>query len=328
MKILITGGAGFVGSHLCEHAITHHMEVVVVDVFNDETSSREEKESNIEHLQLIADESKQRLKVYPCDINDMRAFSKILRDESPSVLIHAASLVKDRYSMDVPLEFVETNVRGTQVVLDCVSEVSSVEQLVFISSRSAIGEVPGASSFMREDDLFRPINPYGATKAAAEGLVHSFHHNTKIPVKVCRMQPMYGPRCRSDMFVWRILHSILTKQKIQKYGSGEGVRDWLYIRDAVEAIFKIMDYSSPFDIFNIGTGKGTSTNKLIDLCHEIAGEEANIENIEAQAGDAHFAGLADCAKIREKLGWTAKVNIREGIALTFSYMKERAKRQE
>ena len=325
MKILITGGAGFVGSHLCEYALSHQIEVVVVDVFNDETSSREEKESNIEHLQKIADEAGQRFKVYPCDINDMKALSKILRDEPPSILIHAASLVKDRYSMDVPLDFVETNVRGTQVVLDCLSEVVSLEQLVFISSRSAIGEVPGASSFMREEDLFRPINPYGATKAAAEGLVHSFHHNTKIPVKVCRMQPMYGPRCRSDMFVWRILNSILTREQIQKYGSGEGVRDWLYIFDAVEAIFKIIDYDYPFDIFNIGTGQGTSTNKLIDLCHEITGKEANIENIEAQAGDAHFAGLADCTKIREKLGWKAKVDIREGIALTYQHMKEHAK---
>jgi len=321
-KILLTGGAGFVGSHICEYAIKKGIEVVIVDVFNSETSNQEEKVANVDHLKEAAKKSGLNLKIYPCSITDQEALTKIFVDESPSLVIHAASLVKDRYSMDVPLDFIDTNVKGSQVLLDSSNAVKTIEQFIFISSRSAIGEVPGASAFMKEDNHFRPINPYGATKAAAEGLFHSFHHNTKIPVKICRMQPMYGPRCRSDMFVWRILHSILTGDKIQKYGTGEGVRDWLFIKDAVEAIFKIILYKSPFDIFNIGTGKGTSTNMLIELCQEITGKEANIEDVEVPPGDTHFAGLADCRKIKDKIGWESQVDIKSGIELTYEYMKK------
>ena len=323
-KLLLTGGAGFFGSNLCEYALNNDKyEVVIVDVFNSETSDQKEKFSNVDYLKEEAKKRESNLTTYSCDITQEEPLSQIFVDENPTLVVHAASLVMDRYSMDVPLDFIETNVKGSQVLLNSVSKVKTVEQLIFISSRSAVGEVPGANSYMAEDDHFRPINPYGATKAAAESLFHSFHHNTKIPVKICRMQPMYGPRCRPDMFVWRILHSILTGEKIKKYGTGEAVRDWLYVEDAVTAIFKIISKDILFDIFNIGTGIGTSTNKLIELCEEITGKKANVENVDLPPGDAHFAGLADCTKIKDTVGWEAEIPIRKGLGLTFEYMKNK-----
>ena len=227
--------------------------------------------------------------------------------------------------MDVPLDFIDVNVLGSQILISSSSKAESLEQIIFISSRSAVGEVPGASSFMREDNAFRPINPYGATKAAAEGLFYSHHHNTKVPLKICRMQPVYGPRGRNDMFVKRILNSIITGNEIQKYGTGEGVRDWLYIKDAVDGIFAILEFDIPFEIFNIGIGKATSTNKLIELCEEITGVKANIKNVDAPPGDAHFAGIADCSKMKKMLGWEAKIEISEGIKKTYNYMVEQHK---
>ena len=222
--------------------------------------------------------------------------------------------------MDVPLEFIDANVRGSQILINASNKVQTIEQIIFISSRSAVGEVPDATTAMSEDNAFRPINPYGATKAASEGLFHSNHHNTKIPLKICRMQPVYGPRGRSDMFVKRILNSIITGEEIQKYGTGEGVRDWLYIKDAVYGIFAILEFNTTFEIFNIGIGTSTSTNKLIELCEEISGLKANIINVEAPPGDAHFAGIADCSKLKKMTGWEAKVQISEGIKHTYTYM--------
>ena len=320
-KILVTGGAGFVGSHLCELLLSKGFKVVIVDVFNSETSDKTEKISNVDHLKKVAKRNNSNLTIYPCSITDEFALTKIFKDETPSIVVHTASLVKDRLSMDIPLDFIEHNVKGSQILLDVASKINSIEQFIFTSSRSAVGEVPGAGSYMTEKHHFRPINPYGATKAAAEGLIHSFHHNTKIPVKICRMQPMYGPRCRPDMFVWRILDSTLTGKKIQKYGTGKGIRDWLFIDDAVRAIFSIISKQMTCEIFNIGTGIGTSTNQLIELCEQVTGKQANIENVEAPPGDAHFAGLADCSKIRAMIGWEAKVDMSEGIDLTFEYMK-------
>ena len=319
-KILVTGGAGFVGGHFCELALEKGYDVVIIDVFNNETSSQKEKSANIKHIKDTAKKNKAVLKVYRCSITDEDALNKIFNEEKPNILVHAASLVKDRWSMDVPLDFIDVNVRGSQILISSSSKAESLEQIIFISSRSAVGEVPEASSFMREDDAFRPINPYGATKAAAEGLFYSHHHNTKVPLKICRMQPVYGPRGRNDMFVKRILNSIITGNEIQKYGTGEGVRDWLYIKDAVDAIFAILEFDIPFEIFNIGNGKGTSTNKLIQLCEEISGIKANIKNVDAPAGDAHFAGFADCSKIKKMLGWEAKIDLAEGIKRTYTYM--------
>jgi UDP-glucuronate 4-epimerase len=228
-------------------------------------------------------------------------------------------------SMDIPLDFIDTNVRGSQILINASSNAKSLEQIIFISSRSAVGEVPDATSLMVEDSAFRPINPYGATKAAAEGLFYCNHHNTKIPLKICRMQPMYGPRGRDDMFVKRILNSIITGEEIEKYGTGEAVRDWLYISDAIDGIFAILEFDVPFEIFNIGIGKATSTNKLIELCEEISGLKANIKNVDLPPGDAHFAGIADCSKIKKMLGWEAKIEISEGLKKTYSYMVEQHK---
>jgi len=324
-KILVTGGAGFVGGHFSELALEKGYDVVIIDVFNDETSSPLEKASNIKHIEITAEKNGSKLKVYRCSITDEKALNDIFIDEQPNIIVHAASLVKDRWSMDVPLEFIDVNVRGSQILINASSNSKSLEQIIFISSRSAVGEVQDASSTMAENNAFRPINPYGATKAASEGLFYSNHHNTNIPLKICRMQPVYGPRGRNDMFVKRILNSIITGDEIQKYGTGEGVRDWLYIRDAVDGIFAILEFDVPFEIFNIGIGTATSTNKLIELCEEISGLKANIINVEAPPGDAHFAGIADCSKLKKLLGWEAKIDISEGIKRTYNYMVEQHK---
>ena len=319
-KILVTGGAGFVGGHFCELALEKGYDVVIIDIFNDETSDQKQKSLNIKCIEATARKNKSKLMVYRCSITDEGALNKIFAEEKPNVLVHAASLVKDRWSMDAPLEFIDVNVRGSQILINACSKVDTLEQIILISSRSAVGEVSDVNFLMPEDSAFRPINPYGATKVAAEALFYSYHHNTKIPLKICRMQPIYGPRGRDDMFVKRILHSIITGKEIQKYGNGEAVRDWLYVKDAVEGVFSILEFEVPFDIFNIGIGKSTSTNKLIELCEETAGKKANIINVAAIPGDAHFAGVADCSKIKSMVGWEAKINIEEGIKKTYSYM--------
>lgn len=324
-KILVTGGAGFVGGHFCELALEKGYDIVIIDIFNNETSDEQQKAANINHIRDSARKNKAKLKVYRCSITDEDALNKIFINERPSILVHSASLCMDRLSMDIPLDFIDTNVRGSQILINASSKAKSLEQIIFISTRSAVGEVPDATSLMVEDSALRPINPYGATKAAAEGLFYCNHHNTKIPLKICRMQPMYGPRGRDDMFVKRILNSIITGEEIEKYGTGEAVRDWLYISDAIDGIFAILEFDVPFEIFNIGIGKATSTNKLIELCEEISGLKANIKNVDLPPGDAHFAGIADCSKIKKMLGWEAKIEISEGLKKTYRYMVEQHK---
>ena len=299
-KILITGGAGFYGSHIATKAIKEGYDVVIVDILNSETTPRKSKEINIEDLIELGEIHNSPIKFYESDITDESEMNSIFYKEQPNILIHAAAVAMDRRSMTYPLEFIHHNVYGSQVIINACSCAKNLKKIIFISTRSAIGEVPGASSFIKEDDNFKPVNPYGATKAAAEGFFYSYHNDCGIPIKICRMQPMYGPKCRHDMFPWRILNSILTGKEIEKFGDGNGVRDWLYIDDAVDAMFSILDETSAFEIFNIGTGIGTSTNELIDKCIKITGKIPNIKNVPVIRGDAYFAGLADCKKLKSK----------------------------
>lgn len=317
-KVLITGGAGFLGGHIAEALLQRSNYVILIDNFNSETTPSIEKEKTIKYF--LEKYSSDQLSLYREDIRNQEQISNIIHQDKPQVVIHTAALAMDRASMTKSLDFIDVNIKGTQILINAIESATCVEQIIFISTRSAVGETPKPDSLMSENEHFRPINPYGATKAACESLFHSFSFNNKIPVKICRMQPIYGPRCRHDMFVWRILNSIITGNKIQKYGKGNAIRDWLYIDDAVDAILEIINTQMDFDILNIGTGKSVTTNQLIDICEKVSGRTANIENVSAVAGDAIYAGIADCKKIKKLLGWEAKINLEDGIEKTYEYM--------
>ena len=319
-KFLITGGAGFVAGHIAEKALVLGSEVVIIDILNSETTPVDEKIKNTKILQKIAIKNNASFKIHKSDIRDGKSMEDIFLEEKPDIVIHAAALARDRDSMDIPLDFIETNVIGSQNIINAAMKVNTIKQFLVISTRSAVGQTLSATSLMTEDQPMRPINPYGATKLAMEGLFHSYHADTNVPIKIIRMQPVYGPRARHDMFVWRIFNSIITGDQIQKYGTGDGVRDWLYISDAVDAVFSLLHTEIKFDAFNIGVSEMTSTNKLISLCEEIAEKKANIVNIPAVRGDAVFAGIADCTKIHKSCGWKAKVKISEGLKKTYDYM--------
>ena len=319
-KFLITGGAGFLAGHIAERALMLGNNVAIIDIFNSETTPVNEKIKNTKILEQVAVKNNVSFKIHKSDVRDAKSMEDIFLEEKPDIVIHAAALARDRDSMDIPLDFIQTNVVGSQNIINAAMKVNTIKQFLITSTRSAVGQTLSATSLMTEDQPMRPINPYGATKSAMEGLFHSYHTDTNIPVKICRMQPTYGPRGRHDMFVWRIFNSIITGDQIQKYGTGDGVRDWLYISDAIDAVFSLLHTEIKFDALNIGVSEMTSTNKLIGLCEEIAKEKANIVNIPAIRGDAVFAGIADCTKIHKICGWKAKVKILEGLKKTYDYM--------
>lgn len=321
-RILITGAAGFFGSHIASRALLEGSELSIVDILNNETSPVSQKMKNIKELELINAFKHKKFEFHNTDITDLSSMKKIIEIFRPNIVIHVAALTMDRRSMDAAGEFIKTNVYGTQVLLDSLVDIKELEQFIFISTRSAIGEVKNPSSAIKEIDNFRPINPYGASKAAAEGFIHSWHKDTKRSVKICRMQPLYGPRCRHDMLPYQVFHSILNDLKFTKYGDGHAIRDWLYVEDAVDAIFKVMLNDSLFDIFNIGTGKPTSTNNMISICEKVANKKIKINKISSIRGDAYYAGVADTSKIYNKIGWKYKTELENGLKKTYEYMKK------
>jgi len=322
-KVLVTGGAGFFGSHICEKLLLDGKQVIVVDVLNNETSSLVEKKKYIEHLHELSQKKEgAQFRMYELDILHENLLSEVLKAEAPTSCIHAAALVMDRKSVEEPIRYIINNVQGTQSLLNAIRQTDTIRRLVLISSRSAVGETSAVDDKMTENDLLRPINPYGATKVAAEALCHAFYKNFGLAVAICRMQPLYGPRCRRDMMPRLLFESVLHNKVVKKYGSGTAVRDWLSVEDAALGILAALNDSAMFSIFNFGTGIGTTLNDLIQMVMEITGKKLNLVHENVAPGDAVFAGVCDCQKAKKMLGWEAKIDLRTGLKLTYEYMKQ------
>ena len=322
-KVLVTGGAGFFGSHICEKLLLDGKQVIVVDVLNNETSSRVQKKNYIEHLnELSKNKEGAQFRMYELDILQENLLSEVLKEEAPTSCIHAAALVRDRKSVEEPIRYIINNVLGTQSLLNAIRQTDTIRRLVLISSRSAVGETSAVDDKMTENDLLRPINPYGATKVAVEALCHAFYKNFGLSVAICRMEPLYGPRCRRDMMPSLLFESALHNKVVKKYGSGSAVRDWLYVEDAALGILAALNNSEMFSIFNFGTGIGTTLNDLIQMVMEITGKKLNLVDENVPPGDAVFAGVCDSQKAKKMLDWEAKIDLKTGLKITYEYMKK------
>ena len=322
-KVLVTGGAGFFGSHICEKLLLDGKQVVVVDVLNNETSSIFEKKGYVEYLKHLSENiDGSRFSMYEIDLLNEEMLGDILRMERPTSCIHAASLVMDRKSVEESIRYIINNVQGTQSLLNAIHRTDTIKRFVLISSRAAVGETNVADDRITENDLLHPINPYGATKVAMEALCHAFYKNFDLPVAICRMQPLYGLRSRRDMMPRLLFESVLYNKVVKKYGNGKAVRDWLYVEDAALGILAALERSDGFSIFNFGTGIVTTLNDLIQMVVEITGGELNLHIENVPLGDAIFTGSCDYRKAKDMLGWEPKTDLKTGLKKMYEDMKK------
>jgi UDP-glucuronate 4-epimerase len=322
-RVLVTGGAGFLGSHICEKLLLERKQVVVVDMLNHETSSLVEKEKNIEYLKALSQSTEgAQFKMYKLDILKENLLVDVLKEEAPSRCIHAAAFVMDRKSVEEPIRYIVNNVQGTQSLLNAIHRTGTIEHFVLISSRSAVGETDKADDKISEEVLLRPMNPYGATKAAMEALCHAFHKNFGLSVSVCRMQPLYGPRSRRDMMPSLLFEAAIHNKVVKKFGSGSAIRDWLYVEDAADGVLAALKNFSAYSVFNFGTGIGTTLDDLIRMIREITGKKIDLVYEDVPPGDAIFAGVCDNQKAKKLLGWEPKIDLNNGLRLMYEYMKK------
>lgn len=322
--VLVTGGAGFLGSHIVEALLCQGRRVVLLDAFNSETSSSQEKQENMRLLNCAADVTPEaRLVVHEVDLRDAASVVSVLKGEKPTACVHCASLVMDRRSVEAPSEFLEHNCRGTVNLFEAACAAATVSQLVYLSSRSVYGDKSEleASSLVDEEHPLRPINFYGASKIAAEQVCYVYHRLHQISVRICRFFPVYGPRGRPDMFPRRLLESIVDDREIEIFGHMDATRDWLYADDAVDGVLRALGSSMPFEIFNFGTGTGVSLRSLIAAAESVSGRRATFSVGPARMGDARFVGVCDAQKARRLLGWAPKTDLRTGLRRTLDYMQ-------
>lgn len=304
VKILVTGGAGFIGSHLVERLLREGHHVSVIDDFND-FYSPEIKRANLAHLQ-------NNLRVIEDDLRDADAVNRALAEIKPETVIHLAARTGVRPSIKEPELYINCNVNGTFHVLDAAKK-HGVERFIFASSSSVYG-VNNKVPFAENDLISRTISPYAATKLAGEQLCSNYAYLYGIQTVCLRFFTVYGPRQRPDLAISKFTRLIDEGNPIDQYGEGLTSRDYTYVDDIIQGVMGALRYDGrEFEIFNLGGTETVKLNELISVVETAIGKKAIINVMPEQPGDVPRTN-ADITKAREMLGYEPTTAVRDGVA--------------
>lgn len=304
MVILVTGGAGFIGSHLCGRLLREGRRVVCLDNFDD-FYNPEIKRRNMQEAIGEA-----QFELIEGDIRDTELIARIFREQTFDVVVHLAARAGVRPSIDYPKLYEEVNVRGTINLLDACREFG-IESFVFASSSSVYGgnsKVP----FSEEDRVETPISPYSATKRAGELFCYSYRRLFDINITCLRYFTVYGPRQRPEMAIHKFTRLIDGNERVPMYGDGQSMRDYTYIDDIIDGTLEAISRNEGYEIYNLGESHTLRLIDLIRMLEEALGKRAIIEGLPEQRGDMPIT-YANIEKARKKLGYAPRVSMEEGI---------------
>lgn len=307
MKVLVTGGAGFIGSHLVEKLLSNGHYVICVDNFCDFYNPAI-KEQNINKA-LQSDH----YKLYRSDIRDINKMDEIFQTEKPEVIVHLAAMAGVRPSIENPLLYQSVNNEGTMNLLE-MSKKHHIKNFVFASSSSVYGnneKVP----FSESDNVDFPISPYAATKKAGELMCFNYHHLYGMSIACLRFFTVYGPRQRPDLAIHKFTQLILDEKPIQVFGDGSTQRDYTYIEDILDGITKAIQFVQSgchYEIFNLGESQTVSLKQMIETIEKVLGKEAKKIPMPMQPGDVNRT-FADTTKSRKLLGYNPVTHFEDGI---------------
>lgn len=315
--ILITGAAGFIGSHCAEALAGMGHRVVGVDNF-DPMYAEAIKERNVAEARAGAD-----FEVVRADICDQAAMADLFDRVSPSCVIHLAARAGVRRSIEDPLGYARANVQGTAVILaECARAMPrGCDRVVVASSSSVYGNAEEAP-FHEEMEVGRPISPYAATKRACELLAYTHHHLTGMATACLRFFTVYGPRQRPDLAISMFLERARAGEPITMYGSGETFRDYTYISDIVEGVIQAAKRAPRYGyrIWNLGGSRPVTLRELIDAVERVVGREVRVERGEAQPGDVRRT-WADGSRAKAELQLEPMVGLDEGLRRQWEWMQ-------
>ena len=310
MKALVTGAAGFIGSHLCEYLVKKGVGVVGIDDFMD-YYPRSMKEANI--AGIIGDQDFEFIEGNLLGLN----LGNILN--GVDVIFHESAQAGVRASWGENFKiYSDNNIVATQMLLEACRQ-SPVKKFVYASSSSIYGDTRDLP--MRETSLPCPVSPYGVSKLAAEHLCFLYYKNFGIPAISLRYFTVYGPRQRPDMAFHRFFRWALEDKPLKVYGDGEQSRDFTHVDDIVEANWLAFERAQPGEVFNIGGGARITLNEAIEVIKEISGRGIEVDYRSREKGDVRHT-MADMTKASEKLGYRPKVSTRDGLKTEYEWMKE------
>ena len=313
--ILITGGAGFIGSHLSERLLREGNKVLVIDNFNNYYDP-EIKRNNIEEVKKTCVENNISLDnyiVFEGDIRDNEFLKEVFSNKIDSI-IHLAAMAGVRPSIEDPSLYYDVNITGTVNLLQRCRE-NNIKQFVFASSSSVYGnneKVPFAES----DRVDNPISPYAATKKSGELLCYTYHHLFNMNIACLRFFTVYGPRQRPDLAINKFTSLILEDKEIPFYGNGTTSRDYTFVEDIVSGIVSSINYvntnDTVFEIFNLGGDKTVSLIEMVETIEDILGKKAKLNKLPMQPGDVNRT-CADITHSKEIIGYNPKTTFKEGM---------------
>jgi len=303
MRILVTGGAGFIGSHLVEKLLAANHEVVILDDFNN-FYDPQIKQANI--AGFAKDVS-----VCHVDLRENDSVRTVFGREKVDAVVHLAARAGVRPSIQFPRLYYDTNVLGTLHLLEA-ARVPGVQRFIFASSSSVYG-ASKTVPFSEDQHLTQTISPYGATKIGGEFLCSTYSHLYQMRVVALRYFTVYGPRQRPDLAIHQFTRRIYAGQPIDQFGDGSTRRDYTYIDDIIQGTMAALDYDGPlYDMFNLGESQTIQLKELISAIENVLGKRATINELPEQPGDMPRT-YADISKARKLLGYNPATKLSEGL---------------
>ncbi|RUM42211.1 MAG: dTDP-glucose 4,6-dehydratase [Desulfurobacterium sp.] len=308
MKLLVTGGAGFIGSEFVRQAVKKGLETVVVDKLT--------YAGDLERLKEVKNE----ISFYKADITNREFMEHIFKTEKPDVVVHwAAESHVDRSILDAT-PFIETNVKGTQVLLDVAKE-TGVNLFVNIATDEVYGEL-GEDGQFYEDTPLNPNSPYSVSKASADMLGRAYYRTYGLPVVTIRPSNNYGYWQYPEKLIPVVVLKALNNEPIPVYGTGENRREWLFVSDCAEAVFEIIEKGKPGEIYNVGSGEERRNIDVVKSILQILNKPEDLITFVKDRPGHDFRYSLNTDKIERELGWKAKVKFEEGIEKTVKWYLE------
>lgn len=310
--VLVTGAAGFIGSHAAEALLARGYRVIGVDNFCD-FYDRSWKEMNLKTI------SNPELHVEEIDITDGRRITALVQSAKPLAILHLAAMAGVRPSIEQPAYYARVNVEGTTHLLEAARQ-NGVEKFIFASSSSVYGNLAKVP-FSEDDPVAEPISPYAATKRAGELICYTYWHLYKLPVFCLRFFTVFGPRQRPDLAIHKFTRLISRGQPVPFFGDGSTSRDYTFVDDIVDGILASLDRCDRYRIYNLGGSHPVTLKHLVETIEKCVGKPAILHRQPAQPGDVERT-YADLTRARAELGYEPKVGLEEGIARFVRWFRE------
>ncbi len=311
MKLLITGGAGFIGSEFVRQAVERGYEAVVIDKLT--------YAGDLERLKSVWE----KIRFYKGDIANKELIEVIFSIEKPEIVVHwAAESHVDRSILDAT-PFIETNIKGTQVLLDA-SRKFDVKLFVNIATDEIYGELGEEGKFTEESPL-NPNSPYSVSKASADMLGRAYYRTYGLPVITVRPSNNYGPWQYPEKLIPVVIIKALNNDPIPVYGEGQNIREWLYVSDCAEAVFEIIEKGKPGEIYNVGSGEERRNIEVVRAILSLLNKPEDLISFVKDRPGHDFRYALDTSKIEREIGWKAKVKFDEGIEKTVRWYLDNLK---